>query len=233
MILTTAELDWVDDQMKACKIKYQEIYDEILDHIITAIEEKRKNGDHQSIQLLFQQVIDTHFGGYDDVEDMATEQAKIYCVKVEKLKMQSFKHYLSWPVLAFIIIVLVLSFKIPDNKLIEGVLRTACTILAISPFFYATTSLWGKIKTSKGKQSILKTQIMVQSTLLIAFYNLLINIPKYFIPGDGGYHWDIFNHLPVPALILIVFVFTWLNLATIRFCKEMIATKSWYIANIR
>ena len=226
MILTTTELDWINDQMKACKIKYQEIYDEILDHIITAIEEKRKSGDHQPIQLLFQKVIDTHFGGYAGVESLAVEQAKIYCVKVKKLKMQSFKHYLNWPVLAFSIIVLALSFKLPNNKLMPDVLKLVCTILAISPFFYAVTSLWGKIKTSKGKKSILKTQVIAQTCWLVWFLHCFINMPKYFIPGDKGAKWSLFYHLPVPVLILIVIVFAWANLATMRFCKEMMATKT-------
>ena len=226
MILTTTEQDWINDQMKTCKIKYQEIYDEILDHIITAIEEKRKNGDGQSIQFLFRQVVEAHFGGYNGVENLAIEQAKIYCIKVKRLKMQSFKHYLSWPVIAFTIIVLALSFKIPDNKLTPDVLKIVCTILAISPFFYAVTSLWGKIKTSKGKKSILRTQIIAQTCWLMWFFHCFVNMPKYFIPGDKGGKWSLFYHLPLPALILVVIIFAWANLATMRFCKEMIATKT-------
>ena len=226
MILTTTELDWINDQMKICKIKYQEIYNEILDHIITAVEERRKAGDNRVIQLLFQQVIDEHFNGYTGVESLAVEQARIYFVKVKKLRIQSFKQYLSWPVLAFIAIAVGLSLKIPNNKLIADVLKIVCAILAISPCFYAMGSLSGKIKTIKGKKSILESQAIAQPVLLMLFHNCFVNMPQYFIPGDKGSHWSLFNHLPTPALILVVIIFAWANLATIRFCKVMMATKT-------
>lgn len=225
MILTTTELDWINDQMKTCKIRYQEIYDEIFDHILTAVEEKRKAGDDRTIQLVFQQVIDTHFGGYTGVERLAVEQVKIYCAKVKKLRIQSFKHYLSWPVLAFIVIAIGLSLKIPNNKLIADVLKIVCTILAISPCVYAMTVLSGKLKTIKGKKSILESQVIAQAVWLMLFYNSFVNMPQYFIPGNKGSHWSLFNHLPTPALILVLIIFAWANLATIRFCKVMIATK--------
>jgi hypothetical protein len=226
MILTTTELDWISDQMKTCKIKYQEIYDEIFDHMITAVEERRRAGDNRAIQLVFQQIIDEHFNGYTGVESLAVEQARIYCVKVKKLRIQSFKHYLSWPVLAFIAIAVGLSLKIPNNKLVSDVLKIVCTILAISPCFYAMTSLSGKMKTSKGKKSILESQVITQAVWLILFYNSFVNMPQYFIPGDKGNHWSLFYHLPTPVLILVVIMFAWANLATIRFCKVMIATKT-------
>ncbi len=54
MILSADELKWIDDRMMIYEIKYREIYNEIADHIITAIEEKRKAGDMGEIKYLFQ-----------------------------------------------------------------------------------------------------------------------------------------------------------------------------------
>ncbi|MET3979141.1 hypothetical protein ABIB62_001728 [Mucilaginibacter sp. UYP25] len=44
MILTPEELQWATDRMKIYDIKYQEIYYELFDHVITAIKAKRIKG---------------------------------------------------------------------------------------------------------------------------------------------------------------------------------------------
>jgi hypothetical protein len=49
MKLTPEELQWINKRMDWYTIKYQEIYDEILDYIITAIEAKRAIGDNRPI----------------------------------------------------------------------------------------------------------------------------------------------------------------------------------------
>ena len=64
MILTTEELKWINKRMEWYDIKYQEIYDEIFDHIITGIEAARVSGDHRTIDIVFQRVVDNPFGGY-------------------------------------------------------------------------------------------------------------------------------------------------------------------------
>jgi len=38
--------------MEVYPINYQEVYDEILDHIVTAIETARKNGDQRAVEAV-------------------------------------------------------------------------------------------------------------------------------------------------------------------------------------
>ena len=64
MTLTGTELEWINKRMDWYDIKYQEIYDEIADHIITAIEKERQEGDNRTIDIVFQNVTDRDFGGY-------------------------------------------------------------------------------------------------------------------------------------------------------------------------
>jgi len=50
MKLTIFDLDYINDRLKNdIKSIYQEPYDEIKDHIITAIEVARENGDQRNI----------------------------------------------------------------------------------------------------------------------------------------------------------------------------------------
>jgi hypothetical protein len=227
MILTQQELSWIDERMKIYDIKYQEIYNEILDHIITAIEEKRKAGDKQEIQWLFQQVVDEHFGGFFGVEKLAAGQKDIYLQSVRRLWNNSFRYYLNWQMLVFTLIAILISFKLPDVKLVRAMLMTACLLLAFSPLLYTHFLLSGKIKTTRGKQSLIKGHMVTRAYLPGALLNFLIYAPQFVLLfTDKDDNWNLFKQVPPTIITAILMGFVFLNLTAIRFCKQMMVANS-------
>ncbi|WP_184542633.1 hypothetical protein [Mucilaginibacter sp. FT3.2] len=228
MILTTDELKWIDEQMKIYDIKYQEIYNEILDHIITAIEEKRKGGDEQGINGLFQQVVDEHFGGFFGVEKLAARQKDIYLQGVRRLWSKCFRYYINWQMLVFTLAAILISFKLPDVKAVRAALLVACILLAFSPLLHTHFSLSGKIKTIKGKQSLIKGHMISQAVLPGALFNLLMYAPQFVVLllTDGDDNWNLFKQVPPTVITTILMGFVLLNLTAIRFCKQMMVVNS-------
>ena len=116
MILTIEELEWVKERMKIYVIKYQEIYDEILDHILTGIEERRTAGDEREIPVVFQDVVEEHFNGYVGIEALALNEEKIYQKNIRSLFYQRLKQSFNWQVLLISVILLALAYKMPNVK---------------------------------------------------------------------------------------------------------------------
>lgn len=226
-MISGQELKWIDTRMEICDIKYQEIYDEILDHVITAIEEKRKAGDQQDIKWLFQDVIDEHFKGFFGIEKLAKEQEDVYRQGMQKLWLQSAKQYLTWPMLAFIVLVLLISLKLPDIRVVKIFLLLGCLLLAFSPVIYAYLSLPGKLNTVKGKKSLLRSQLITKTQIPAFLLNGMIYLPQlFFIFNNGAENWSVFKHIPLPVYITIMMFFVVLNLTAIRFCRKVVATKA-------
>lgn len=53
------EMDYIHTRMKNYDIKFQEIYNELFDHIVTAIEEKREAGDTATIERMYTEATKT------------------------------------------------------------------------------------------------------------------------------------------------------------------------------
>jgi hypothetical protein len=164
MILSTEELQWVTERMKIYDIKYQESYYEILDHILTAIETKRDNGDKREISIVFQDVVDTDFGGYPGIEELAVRQEKIFNKYVGGAFKNIFRGYLNWWLLGFTIIASALAYTLPDNKAMHAVFFIAIFLLAFSPMMYAFILISRKVERVKGKRSLLKGRLISQTT---------------------------------------------------------------------
>lgn len=224
MILSPEELKWIDDRMMIYEIKYQEIYNEIVDHIITAIEEKRKAGDTSEIKYLFQEVVDKHFGGYNGVEKLVASQENTFKESVQSLWTKCVKHYLTWPMLVFTVIAVLLSLQLPNVKIVRGIMMLMCTLLAFSPLMYAYTVMPNELRKLKGKKSLLKDHFITKAGTPAMFLNFVFYLPQLFtLWSDKESDWHIFNHLMPPLAILIVMIFVVFNLATIRFCREFLA----------
>ncbi|SDD63717.1 hypothetical protein SAMN05216464_102138 [Mucilaginibacter pineti] len=227
MKLSNDELMWINERMKIYDIKFQEIYNEILDHIITAIEEKRTNGDKRDILEVFQNVVDDHFGGYVGIENLSLEQEKIYLKSVKTAWMRSFKYYLNWPMLAFTVAAVLLSFQLPNVKFVRAFLLVGIFLLAFSPMVYAQIALAGKFRTIKGKKSILKGHLLTRTMIPATVLNSMIYMPQFFfIWNDNENYWSNFKHIPVAFFVPVLMLFVLLNLTAIRYCKEVIAAKS-------
>ncbi|MBD1392518.1 hypothetical protein [Mucilaginibacter glaciei] len=228
MILTTEETQWVADRMKMYDIKYQEIYYEILDHILTAIELKRGNGDNREIAVVFQDVVDTDFGGYMGIETLAIQQEQIYRKFVGGTSSKILGKNLSdWRIWAFTLLASALAYKLPDTKTMHGVFFVVILLLAFTPLIYTFTLISSNVKTIKGKQSLLKAHLMSQTFLPGMLLNGIIYIPSFFsgfVDGENGF--KLMLRWPMPALMVVLIFFAVLNLSVINLCRLILDKRS-------
>lgn len=64
------EIDWVKHRLRIYHMDYAEVYDEVYDHMLSAIEEKRRKGDTREILSLFQEVMDDDIGSHKGIAAM-------------------------------------------------------------------------------------------------------------------------------------------------------------------
>ena len=102
MNLSIRELDWINKRMDWYGIKYQEIYNEIFDHIVSAIELERADGDQRTIDIVFEKVTDRDFGGYLGVDKIVKTYERAYRSKIKKGMFVNFKYYLNWQTLLLV-----------------------------------------------------------------------------------------------------------------------------------
>jgi hypothetical protein len=227
MTLSPEELQWVTERMKIYDIKYQEIYYEVLDHIITAIELKRDLADKREISIVFQDVVDTDFGGYLGIEELALKQQKIYTKYIGSRFNTIFRGYFNPKLLAFTVVVSGLAYTLPSNKLMYAVFFIAIFLLAFSPLIYAFILISRKVETVKGKQSLLKGRLISQTYLPGMLLNGIIYLPAFFMGwGDGDNGFKLMQHWPLPVLMVMLVFFAILNLSAINLCNQVLKERA-------
>jgi predicted Zn-ribbon and HTH transcriptional regulator len=105
MKLTPTEIAWINNELDTHQIMYQEIYDEIKDHIITAIETVRANGDERNVALVFSEVMSAQFPGYRPFEEIAEQyqrniKSKTQCPKCNSYKIKTMNRFYFFSVFA-------------------------------------------------------------------------------------------------------------------------------------
>ncbi|GAA3966398.1 hypothetical protein [Mucilaginibacter dorajii] len=211
MILTQQELSWIDERMKTYQIKYGEIYNEILDHIISAIESEREAGDRNSIEFLFQQVVDGQFGGYEGIANLAAKQEYLYTQQIQDLWWQSLRYHITWPMLGFTVIALLLSLELPNVESVKWLLMAGCLLLTGSSVIYAYFSLKGRVvKSVDSSQSFLRRHLIKKISTSFWLLNWLL----CFLPGYA------INYLSPTIFVAVTMLYIFLNLSAIRFCQH-------------
>jgi hypothetical protein len=223
MILSADELQWVTERMKIYDIKYQEVYYEILDHILSALEAKRSSGDNRDISVVFQDVIDTDFGGYRGIEDLTIKQEKIYKKYIGSLFNEIFRGYFNWKLIAFTLVTSALAYTLPNNKAMHAVFFIAIFLLAFSPIIYAFILISYKVEIIKGKRSLLKGRLISQTYIPGMLLNGVIYLPAFFMSwGDGDNGFKLMQHWPLPILMVMLVFFGILNLSAINMCNQVL-----------
>jgi hypothetical protein len=226
MILSTEEIDWVKERMNVYIIKYQEIYDEVLDHILTAIEERRSAGDDSSIEALFQNVVDDHFSGYAGIEALADDEEKLYHKKISKLFYNRFKQQFNWKTLLIAVALLLIAYQLPNVRLINKLFIGAIFLMAVTPIIIVFMSLFGKIETIKGKKSLVRKYLLTQTIVPIMLFNMVIYSPVLIgiFTGEDDDFKPIKNLPPIIMMAILVF-FMIVNSSYIQSSRQLIAQK--------
>jgi len=226
MILTKEELEWVKERMKIYVIKYQEIYDEILDHILTGIEERRTAGDARDISVVFQDVVDEHFNGYIGIEALALSEEKIYQKNIRSLLYQRLKQSFNWQLLLISVILMALTYKMPNVKAVHGTFVVMMFVLSFGPIvYYAYIKLTGKVKTIKGKHSLLVILLRNQMMLPWLIFQFFLQGPNLFKEGNNHKDFYIWSY-PHPVIMMAgLILFMLVNVSYLQSFREIVAKK--------
>ncbi|WP_214071567.1 hypothetical protein [Mucilaginibacter sp. dw_454] len=224
MRLSTEEIIWIKERMQIYVIKYQEIYDEILDHILTAIEERRSAGDERAIDILFQNVVDDDFSGYVGIESLAEEEEKLYHKKIRKIFYDNLKEQFNWKTLLIAVVLLAIAFQLPNVRLVNRIFASAIFLMAITPILVVFLSLYGKIGTMKGKHSLIKKYLMAQMMVPMTLFNSVIYLPMIVteLMGEDD-NFKIIKHLPPVVMMTILVFFMMINSSYIQSSRRLIA----------
>ncbi|QKJ31445.1 hypothetical protein HQ865_17285 [Mucilaginibacter mali] len=192
MILRTEEITWVSDKLNTYDIKYQEVYDELKDHLLTAVENMRAAGDDRHIEILFNEVVKKQFPGYWPFEDIVKQYQTAYRNRIRKTMWANCRHYFNWQTVPLMLLLMVVSFYLPNVKAVKGCMMVLLLLVSIVPVVYVYIK--GRhIRTDKGKHSLTKGYMITVSNLMLAVFNLLVNSinllapesalsPRYYLP---------------------------------------------------
>jgi uncharacterized membrane protein len=175
MKLTNKETDWINTKLSSYDIKFQEIFDELKDHLITAIENLREQGDDRHVEVLFNEVVSAQFPGFWPFDDIAKQYRLAYQHKISKALWANFNHYLNWKTMPALLALLVVGFYLPHSKAAVTTIMGILLIAAIVPMLYSYFT-GRKIKTDKGRQSLLKNYVRFQSNFLVLISNVVFNL---------------------------------------------------------
>ena len=218
MKLTAEELQWISKRIDTYHIIYQKIYDELADHFITAIETARANGDQRNIETVFDEITETQFPGNKAIQKVAVKYVFAYNRKIRKTMQANIRYYLDWRAAGLISILILTGFYLPQTKTTSLIFMFAMTITAFIPSWYAYRKLT-KIKSPKGKMSLVKSFVSSRSRNLMLITNMLL-----IIIGFAARQWHI-NFLnpiyyhPVFYVVILSF-FVIYGLSTMRLCRQ-------------
>jgi len=218
MKLNYWDLDCIHTRMKSYDIKYQEIYNELFDHIVTAIEQKRAEGDTRSIEKMYTEVVEDQFGGYYGVESVAKSHEDGYKRRVRKLIWGNFRNYLNYQSLLFTAILTGISFTLPHTKPTVIILTIMMFIIAIHSSAYAYIKL-RRIKPSKGKTSLVYSHTITQANLPMMFLYTLVWLPQLPSVFNDNYKFTLAHLHPAILAFELALVLIY-DMSCMRLCNQ-------------
>lgn len=226
MTLTTDELNWVSQHMAIYKIPYQEVYDEVLDHIVCAMDYARENGNSSPVERLFQDVIDEQFNGYIGIDETIKTHEKAYQQKAYRIFWQNFRSIMDWKSIVLIALLVILTHFIAPRILVTKSLLVVILIAVLIPmlYIYFATRL---IKTDKGKRSLMRRVLMANGFLPLGLVNGFISIPNLIddVNETRTMHFFMLNHPEIAALFLALTIVY--SISSIYVCNQELATISY------
>ena len=245
MSLTPTQLDLISKELIQGGIKYQDLYEELLDHYILAIEDRQAQG--QTFESAFGEVhadfvnykrparVWDHYGVWKDytnggapefgIGKLQAEYEENLKGEISKRHWQIMKSYFRWPTLVTTLLVGLLTFQFA-YLVSRQYLLIIMAASALAPFFiilpHSVGHLWQYLmKKRKFANSLKSSTISQRMSLVIAFFYWTIFLPKVFevdfsILKDG--------HIAILAS-LICFYLTY-SLSFIQLYKERFRVKT-------
>ena len=199
MKLTTEQLDLISKEIITGGIKYQDLYEELLDHYITAIEDRMENGMafgeafgeiHQGF-VNYKRPARTwdHYGVWKDHSSpeyglgrLQAEYEETLKGEIKKRHWQIMGNYFRWPTIVTSLLVGALTFQfayLVPLKIVVGFfgLLSFAPLLFLLPATYRHTMGYFK-KERKFINSLKWTAIGAQASFSLSIFNCFVFIPR-------------------------------------------------------
>ena len=218
MKLSNDEIAWIDKRMGSYAIIYQEIYDEITDHIITGIETARANGDNRDIEMIFDGVIATHFPGKKAIEKIQFKYVMAYDRKIRKTMLANMLYYFNIRAALATLVMIGIGFYLPVGKVTALIFWLLLIIIAAIPQVYVIRKL-PKTKRDKKKMSLVRTFISSRARNLLLISNFIFIIIGFLARREHISFLDPANYHPAVFMLILSFFIIY-SQSSMRLCRQ-------------
>lgn len=219
-MLTSYQNKAILAQLKAAGLKYQEVYEEMLDHFTIAIEAKMDQG--TSFDLALNEV-KKEFGGNKGIKHVEKEFYSQMLKSYRGLHWQHFRSHFQWPqalaTLAIGGLVYALAFLLQGNK----ALAFGLSLLALTPIILSLVYFFRLRKKAPFTKNTAKGNLLlVLGGFGLNFLNILIFAPRIFFNEAIGK--DIL--LLYPAFVSVIITLFLLHLLSFIKTLERVQFKT-------
>ena len=181
-MLTPQQREAILAKLKSAGIKYQEVYEELVDHYSSAIEVKIKEGSTFGQAL---EAVHTDFGGNKGVkhvqEQFWSQMVRFY----RNLHWQNFRQHFQWPQALLTLcmggLVYTLSFLLKGN----AALFYGLSLLAFSPFILSAFHFYQlRKKATYSKKTAKGNLLLAIGGYGLNVLNILVFVPRVFFNGN-------------------------------------------------
>lgn len=189
MKLTQTELSCIEQTLDKHDIKYQEVYNELKDHLMSAVEYARASGDERGIDELLKHIISTQFPGWWPFEDVTKSFERAYRKKLWRSFGAIVKSYLNIETSVVALVMAASGLMLHAGKGQAIVLVSGIFIISAIPLFYAFYYA-RRIKAGKKRKSLVAGQLIGISYVLMSLINVIFNLGRLI---DKNSWWAFLN----------------------------------------
>jgi len=202
-------------------VKYQETFNEVYDHVLTAADELPETG--VSKPEAFDAIIDNDFGGIGNLTQLEAERAKLVSSVIRKKQRQYQLSYFKLPLLLFTVLLAGVMYYAAD-AIPRKVVLIIVLIVGFSPAVIVALRGMVRFFNRKHQKASIKDKVIEQvGTLSMSLFNLFIFLPPLFV-NDDNYKFFKQAHaslIVVTALFFFTYSFSFMRLYRDEFKMQL------------
>lgn len=164
--------------LKVSRIKYQEVYEELLDHYASAIEAKMQEG------LLFEKALEQvhqNFGGRKGVKHIEELYYKQLWNQYRTMQWQHIKELFQWPQLLTSLVIGILIYGLASLLQSTSITKWTVFVIACIPLLLASYEYIKMLRKATNSKRTAKGAILMHiSSLGLLQLNLFLFLPRIF-----------------------------------------------------
>lgn len=151
------------------EVKYQETYQEVFDHMLSAMEARNSMPD---LQKAYREILEEDFGGHGGLEELEYVQNTSLKDAMEEKRIDYLANFLKWPgILIPLLIAVICYYGIHASKFFVLWLYLGVFTMVMVPFiFIGIGNLIIRLKKSSKKKSIKNNSLRAMGNRLFLYY---------------------------------------------------------------